>query len=232
MILITSPISYGLIALVCFLGYLRTRGEKENKVVFYFNKLYFWFSLYGLHWMIVSIITLITKANFPFSWQTYPLGHLLAFIALAYGIRIGLYTLNIKPKISSLIIALYSLIVGTGLVINIIYPSLLTFKDYGYVFIDANDLVGRLFTFPLGIAVLFLAVIFWWQGLKKLTDPLARKKAMFIAATFSIIALGAPIRNIFEGFYIAVISEFSLTLGMIIVVASLFLKEKKEEKGK
>lgn len=227
MIFITSPISYGLIALVCFIGFLRSRHEKENRIIFYFNKLFFWFSLYGFHWTIVSIITLITKGNFPFSWQTYPLGHLLAFIGIAYGIRVGLYTLNIKPKKASLIIALYFLIVATGLVINIIYPSILTFKDYGYVFIDANSWVGRLWTFPLGLAILFLAAIFWWQGLKKATEPLVRKKAMFIAAAFSIIALGAPIRNIFEGFYIAVVSEFSLSLAMIIVVASLFLKEKK-----
>jgi len=194
----------------------------------YFNNFFIWFFFYGLHWTVISIIILIRKGDVPPSFSfVFPLGHFFALVALAYGTLIGLSLLRVGVNKSLFIIFLYSAVAVTGLILNIFSPYKILSKGYAYDFINANNLVEILWALPVMSAILFLAVIFWWQAVKNLTDSPVRQKNIFFAIVFSIIVLVVPTRNIFEGFYFALISEILLTIAVLIATISFFiLKEK------
>jgi len=223
MIFITTPFSYALISVVCFIAFVRSIDGRKTLTAIYFNRMFFWMFLYGLYISILSLMVMISKGGNLFLFGA-PFGHFFILVSMFYGFLVFLHLVGIKKGIKSLFLTLYVMLGLSSIILNIIFPSIIIQKDFGYLFFDTNKLAGILWFIPVVLSILGLVFVFWRQSFK-LVDVSARKKARILTAAFLLVIFGTPLRLFLPGIFFAVVSELSLVFGMAIAATQFFIKE-------
>jgi hypothetical protein len=207
----------GFLVLAFFAYRLNNKKNDENKLYPYFYKFSLFFSFF---YLLFSLPIIFAPQNSSLIGLGYLIGHLFAYIAFAYLVKI-IFFIGFPEKKSDVFFKGYLLLGLFITVLNAVYFNRPEVLEGGLVDWNQNPIVAIVIILATVIVFIPAAFIFFREAIKNAQN---RTRYLLISISLFLIIVGGPLHDVAKTTQMMIVADIVTTSGFLFMLGGVLYK--------